>query len=101
MTGTPPFIFFAKNTRSFMKGVDIMTKDKSKIDNVVGAFKKFLPEKFEVGEVGTFQLFVYRTQLEMKVHMLRRQGYSEEFIDKYVDRSVELFARTLQNEEES
>ena len=68
------------------------------IDKINDAIRMYLPE--EISTDG-FRIFMWRTQLQYRIIMLKKKGYSDEFIDKFVDRSIEMFAAQLLKERES
>lgn len=75
-----------------------MTNVTLPIDKINDAIKTHLPE--EISTDG-FHIFMWRTTLQCRIVMLKKKGYSDEFIDKFVDRNIELFVAQLLNEREA
>lgn len=75
-----------------------MTNDKLHIDKLKDAIRTHVPDKLSTDGLS---IFVWKAQLHCRIHMLKKKGYSDAFIDKFVDRSIELFTEQLLKERET
>ena len=67
------------------------------IDKINDSIRTYVPEKLSTDGL---RIFMWKTQLQCKIHMLKKKGFSDEFIDKFVDRSIEVAAEQLLKERE-
>ena len=75
-----------------------MTNDKTRIDKLGDTVSKYFPERIDPVNI---TIAVWKMAMDFKIEMLRRDGFSDKFIDKWIERQCDLFAKELVKEREA
>jgi hypothetical protein len=75
-----------------------MSNENSRVGKIVETIDKYFPAEIDPISI---KFGLWKMVMDSKIVMLKRDGFSEEFINKYIEHQCDSFAKELAKEREA